>query len=40
MASLHERVIQLFDQAEAIDWSRVEPDFHRTISKGQCPLKD
>ena len=31
---LHERVIQLFDQAEAIDWSRVEPDFHRTISKG------
>jgi predicted transposase YbfD/YdcC len=31
---LHERVIQLFEQAEAIDWSRVKHDFHRTISKG------
>ena len=31
---LHERVIQLFEQAEAIDWSGVKHDFHRTISKG------
>jgi predicted transposase YbfD/YdcC len=31
---LHERVIQLFALAEAIDWSGVEHDFHRTITKG------
>ena len=27
-------MIQLFEQAEALDWSEVEHDFHRTISKG------
>ena len=32
---LYERVIQLFERAEAMDWSRVEPDFHRTINKGE-----
>ncbi|WP_369426881.1 ISAs1 family transposase [Waterburya agarophytonicola] len=31
---LHERVIQLFERGEAIDWSGVEYDFHRTINKG------
>lgn len=31
---LHERVVHLFDQAEGIDWSEVEYDFHRTINKG------
>jgi len=31
---LYERVLHLFDQAEAIDWSGVEHDFHRTINKG------
>lgn len=30
---LHERVIQLFEQAESQDWSEVEHDFHRTIGK-------
>jgi predicted transposase YbfD/YdcC len=30
----HEEVIQLFALAQAQDWSRVEPDFHRTITKG------
>lgn len=30
---LHERVIQLFALAEAQDWSGVEHDFYRTISK-------
>ena len=31
---LYERVVHLFDQAEGIDWSEVEHDFHRTLSKG------
>jgi len=31
---LHERVVDLFDQAEGIDWSGVDHDFHRTINKG------
>ena len=31
---LHERVVHLFDQSEANDWSEVEHDFHRTINKG------
>ena len=30
----HQRVIQLFERAETQDWSGVENDFHRTISKG------
>lgn len=31
---LHQRVVHLFDQAEEIDWSEVEHDFHRTINQG------
>ena len=31
---LHERVVDLFEQAEAHDWSEIEHDFHRTINKG------
>lgn len=31
---LHERVIQLFDLAQAQDWVGVEHNFHRTINKG------
>ena len=31
---LHQRVVHLFDQAEAIDWSEVEHDFERTVSRG------
>ena len=31
---LHQRVVNLFEQAEAIDWSGVEHDFHPTINKG------
>jgi predicted transposase YbfD/YdcC len=30
---LHERVVQLFEQAETQDWSGVEHDFYRTITK-------
>ena len=32
--NLYERVVDLFDQGEGIDWSGVEHDFHRTINKG------
>jgi len=32
--NLFQEVINLFDQAEGIDWSGVEHDFHRTINKG------
>lgn len=31
---LHQRVINLFNQAETKDWSGVKHDFHRTINKG------
>lgn len=31
---LYERVVDLFGQAEGIDWSEVEHDFYRTINKG------
>lgn len=30
---LYERVVHLFDQAEATDWSGVKHDFHRTLNK-------
>lgn len=30
---LHQRVVKLFERAETQDWSGVEPDFHRTITK-------
>ncbi len=32
--NLFQEVVNLFDQAEATDWSGVEHDFHRTINKG------
>lgn len=31
--NLFEEVVNLFDQAEGIDWSGIEHDFHRTINK-------
>lgn len=32
--NLFQEVVNLFDQAEATDWSFVEHDFHRTINQG------
>ena len=36
---LHKKVVELFEQAESIDWSEVEHDFHRTIDQGYNNLR-
>ena len=32
--NLFQEVVDLFDRAEAVDWSGIKHDFHRTINKG------